>query len=69
MFGRAQASHSLPGGLKGANVLVASATVTNDTAIDTLTGGAGQDWFFRDRVGTGVSDGSDLVASELAIDL
>ena len=63
------------GGFNGANKLVWGTTVLdNDTAGATLTGGAGQDWFFanlaRDVTDSGVLDKvTDLSAKEFAADL
>jgi hypothetical protein len=37
------------GGLNGSIVLVNGSTVLDDNAIDTLTGGAGMDWFFLNK--------------------
>lgn len=50
---------STPGGVNGPAVLVLGQTVANDGTPNTLTGGAGQDWFFAtnfdvtDRVTSG----------------
>jgi len=44
------------GGLNGANKLIAGTTVHDDGVADTLTGGAGLDWFFANLGPGGVVD-------------
>jgi hypothetical protein len=59
-----------PGGLNGANTLVPGTTVFDDTSVDTLTGGGGQDWFLANRSGGGTLDTiTDLAAGEVVTDL
>jgi len=57
------------GGLNGSNKLKAGSTALNDTSIDQLTGGAGQDWFFADTTGGDVvtdrNNGGPEVLDEL----
>ena len=59
------------GGLNGSTFLIATAaagqteTVFDDGAKDTLTGGAGQDWFLFNIDGPGVMDvGTDMTSFE-----
>jgi hypothetical protein len=44
------------GGYNGTNKLIWGTTVQDDAAADTLTGGAGLDWFFANRGPSGVVD-------------
>jgi len=61
-------SGSSAGGRNGATLLTTS-SVFNDSAVDILTGAAGQDWFLANTAGAGVRDNMTDAAGEMITDL
>ena len=59
---------SSAGGRNGATLLTTS-SVFNDSAVDILTGAAGQDWFLANTAGAGVRDNMTDAAGEMITDL